>query len=485
MRTLLLRSGYRGACFTQIQTVTSRTPHIASPRKAATIATRALSVPPHTFSRSLFSSSLHLRNSMSRLDTLPSMMNNAHLQRTLPGNIYISTHSVNFIRKFAAAAVAANPSDTESSSTTDRDPNSVAYWLLTVAALTYGIIVLGGLTRLTESGLSITEWNLIKGMKAPSSEQEWQEEFAKYKETPEYKVLNHHMTMPEFKRIFYYEWAHRLWGRAIGLAFLVPLGYFLARGKLSRPTATKAIGLGSLIGFQGFLGWYMVRSGLDPQHVEGRPIPVPRVSQHRLAAHLMTAFLVYGGCVWMGFDVLRSNLGKDKLEALRKQLDNPALRPLRRYGYALLSLVFITAFSGALVAGLDAGLVYNEWPLMGGRVVPSDMWNLTDAKGEKVERWRNLVENPSAVQFDHRMLAYSTLASSTALFMYGRRLPIPRPAKAALHAVMALAYCQAALGIFTLLYLVPIPLASAHQAGSVAVYTAAVWLVQAMKAVPK
>ncbi|KAJ3339500.1 Cytochrome c oxidase assembly protein cox15 [Gonapodya sp. JEL0774] len=364
-------------------------------------------------------------------------------------------------------------SESASDSSTRTDPPSVAYWLLSLVGLTYGIIVLGGLTRLTESGLSITEWNLIKGMKAPSSEDEWMEEFAKYKATPEYK------------RIFYYEWAHRMWGRAIGLAFLLPFGYFVARGRFSNKTLWRVTGIGGLIGVQGALGWYMVQSGLDPDHLEARPNPLPRVSQYRLAAHLMTAFLVYGGSLWVGLDVLRGNVGTKNLQLLRDKLNNPALRPLRGLAVALAGLVFLTSFSGALVAGLDAGLVYNEWPFMGGNIVPSDMWNMIDSKGEKVEKWRNLVENPSAVQFDHRMLAYTTLVSSTALFAYGRRLPIPRQAKAALHAVMALAYCQAALGIFTLLYLVPIPLASAHQAGSVAVYSAAIWLAQAMRTVPK
>ncbi|KAF8975401.1 Cytochrome c oxidase assembly protein cox15, partial [Entomortierella lignicola] len=179
----------------------------------------------------------------------------------------------------------------------------VGYWMLTISAMTFGIVVLGGMTRLTESGLSIVEWNLIKGMKPPRSQAEWEEEFEKYKQFPEYKILNHGMTLEEFKRIFYYEWSHRMLGRAIGAAFILPGIFFASRGMLSKNIARRSLIIGGLIGFQGALGWYMVKSGLDEQ-LMSTPGATPRVSQYRLAAHLGSAFLIYTGTLMTGLKVL-------------------------------------------------------------------------------------------------------------------------------------------------------------------------------------
>lgn len=209
----------------------------------------------------------------------------------------------------------------------------------------FGIVVLGGLTRLTESGLSIVEWNLIKGMKPPRSTEEWEEEFNKYKQFPEYKVLNHHMELDEFKKIFYMEWAHRMWGRGIGLAFLLPAAYYAYRGHLKGALGRRVLAIGGLIGFQGALGWYMVKSGLD-ESLGTTPNSVPRVSQYRLAAHLGSAFAIYAGMLYTGWDVLRSNRkttpGPNTVtaSAMKKVL------ALRTPAMGLAGLIFITAMSG-------------------------------------------------------------------------------------------------------------------------------------------
>ncbi|KAI9023283.1 cytochrome c oxidase assembly protein COX15 [Hyaloraphidium curvatum] len=366
-------------------------------------------------------------------------------------------------------------------------PPVVGYWLLANAALVFGIVVLGGITRLTESGLSITEWNLIRGMKWPSSEDEWNEEWRKYKETPEYKILNHSMSLNEFKSIFFYEWAHRMWGRFIGAFFILPAGYFLARGHLPGSTKWRVLEIGALIGFQGALGWYMVKSGLDEQHLESRPINTPRVSQYRLAAHLGTAFVVYAASVMEGLRILRDNKPPDVLKNIARAISNPQLSSFARASRFTAALTFITVLSGAFVAGLDAGLVYNEWPWMGGRIVPSDLLGLTEVaekEGRDYPAWRNFLENPSAVQFDHRMLAYTTLTTVSALWLYSRRLPLPRNVRIAVNSLVAVAYLQATLGITTLLYLVPVELASAHQAGSLTLWTVALYLAHAMKRLP-
>ncbi|KAF2472535.1 electron transfer protein 1, mitochondrial precursor [Lindgomyces ingoldianus] len=363
---------------------------------------------------------------------------------------------------------------------------SVAYWLLGSAASVFGIVVFGGLTRLTESGLSITEWRPITGSLPPMNQDDWESEFAKYRSSPEFALLNANMTLPEFKQIYFMEWTHRLWGRVIGVTFLLPTAYFIARRRVSRSMAWKLASICGLIGFQGFLGWWMVKSGLrDDLFAPGSH---PRVSQYRLTAHLGAAFAVYCSMLLSGLSILKERRLLARPEKARKVLSllmNPKLRLFRCSVVALALLVFATAMSGALVAGLDAGLIYNEFPYMGIGLTPpkkelfdpfyshvndhSDLW------------WRNMLENPSLVQLDHRILATTTFTAIMALLTYTRysstvRATIPKNAKKGVMGMVHLVWMQAALGIGTLIYMVPTWLAAAHQAGALALLTGAVML---------
>ncbi|PWN27724.1 cytochrome oxidase assembly, partial [Jaminaea rosea] len=397
----------------------------------------------------------------------------------------------------------------------------VGYHSLFLAFLVYAIVVVGGLTRLTESGLSITEWNPgFKGMWLPTTTDEWEGEWAKYRQTPEFVLLNSKMSLEDFKTIYMWEWSHRILGRVIGLAYVLPAAFFVARGMVKSPFRSKLLLIGLGIGAQGAMGWYMVKSGLAaPQgtlhqpHSDALAPPktsstpaawTPRVSHFRLAAHLGLAFLVYAGMLRTGLSVLRQynlamNVGKasglkaapgvrDKLVAV---LSKPQVLRYRRFVGAVTGLVFATAMSGALVAGLDAGLVYNEFPTMGdGRIAPpldemfderytrsSGASSRDDEASSSSLVLHNLTQNPVTVQFVHRCLAITTFAHVAALAwktrnlsatmrLAGTALPpaVPRLAYLALGAATA----QATLGITTLIYMVPIELASAHQAGSVA-----------------
>ncbi|QRV76640.1 cytochrome C oxidase assembly protein COX15 [Ceratobasidium sp. AG-Ba] len=393
-------------------------------------------------------------------------------------------------------------------------PPVVGKWLIGCAGLVFAIVVVGGVTRLTESGLSITEWRPITGILPPLSEIEWEEEFTKYKDTPEFKILNHRITLAEFKRIYFWEYAHRVLGRAIGLAFVLPLAYFVIRRRVPRnfflpgltrsqlglpasapapnplplPTLTPYLGgLALLIGAQGVLGWYMVKSGLA-ESIMNTPGAVPRVSQYRLAAHLGCALALYVGMLGGGMAVLRDwnwAHGKAKaIEALETALQSNAVRVFKARVGVLGAVVFLTALSGAFVAGLDAGLVYNEFPTMGGRLAPprEELMNPVYAKrADKSDLWwRNILENPSTVQFNHRVLALTTYLSTTLLFLHSRRASLrsllPAQTRRLAAVTFGLVNLQAALGITTLLYLVPVPLAASHQAGSVALLTSVVAL---------
>ena len=331
---------------------------------------------------------------------------------------------------------------------------------------------------LTIQSLSITEWKPVTGSLPPTSEEDWDSEFNKYRSSPEFKMLNPNMTLSEFKSIYYMEWTHRLWGRFVGLSFAIPALYFTARGKVSGPMALRITGIAGLIGFQGVLGWWMVKSGLkDDLFATGSH---PRVSQYRLVAHLGTGFLCYTAMLWNGLSILRTHklLGDpQRAKANLRRLRKPGLRIFRFSVGALAVLVFVTAMSGGLVAGLDAGLIYNEFPYMGLGLTPpkselfSDFYSHTPDKSDIW--WRNPLENPSLVQLDHRILATTTFTSVMALWAYSRlsrrvRSKLPVSARKGVHGVVGFAFLQVVLGISTLIYLVPLPLASAHQAGSLA-----------------
>ncbi|KAI1822842.1 putative cytochrome c oxidase assembly protein [Xylaria intraflava] len=405
----------------------------------------------------------------------------------------ISSHLFSAKLSAAMSTATAAPSQVAKRSFPNTSSKSVAYWLLGSAASVFGIVVFGGLTRLTESGLSITEWKPVTGSLPPVTQQDWESEFEKYRASPEFKMLNSHMDLDEFKKIYYMEWTHRLWGRIVGLSFVVPTAYFIARRRVSVPMAWSLVGISGLIGFQGFIGWWMVRSGLKDDLFA--PGSHPRVSQYRLATHLAAAFVCYSWMLLAGLSILRTHrlLAKPSdaiklIEALKK----PVMTPLRRSVTVLTGLVFTTVLSGALVAGLDAGLIYNEFPKMGVGLTPpaSELWDKFYSRQENGSDlwWRNMLENPSLVQLDHRILATTTFCYILALFAYARTgriaAVLPREARKGVTGVVHLACLQVALGISTLIYMVPIPLAAAHQAGALALLTGTLVLGQRLR-VPK
>lgn len=336
--------------------------------------------------------------------------------------------------------------------------------MLSVCGLTAGAVVLGGVTRLTESGLSMVHWHPIKGIVPPLTQAEWETEFAAYAKTPEFKWMNHSMSLEEFKRIWYMEYAHRMWGRLIGLVYAVPAAVFFTRGWIRPAQRPIVLGLGALIGVQGVIGYLMVKSGLDhdPQGAH-----VPRVSQYRLALHLSTAFTLYLGCLWTGL----SHLAKPACTLATDQLV-----PLRRFGRGAFALTFLTAASGAFVAGLDAGLVYNEFPYMGEGLIPPDLLQFSPA-------WRNFFENPITTQFDHRLLGTSTGATIAALWAYSRKVPLHPRAMLAVNCMVGMVGVQISLGIATLLWFVPTELAAAHQSGSLTLLTLATWFLHELRKV--
>jgi len=314
----------------------------------------------------------------------------------------------------------------------------VAIWLLVCCAILFSLIVLGGVTRLTGSGLSITDWRPVTGVLPPLSEQAWQGEFDLYRASPEYQKVNRGMSMAEFKVIYGYEYAHRLLARMLGLVFAVPLLWFWLRGRVPPRLRWPLVGLLGLGMLQGYMGWFMVASGL---------VDIPRVSPYRLTAHLSLALIIYAIMFWLALGLLRPRRA-------------PAPDRVRRGLQPLLVVVAITIFSGAFVAGLKAGFIYNTFPLMAGQWVPDGLLHLEPA-------WRNWFENPATVQFTHRLLGMGTLA--LVLFLWARawRLSLSSMQRLAFHGLAAVAILQATLGIKTLLMYVPVSLGAAHQGGAV------------------
>lgn len=332
---------------------------------------------------------------------------------------------------------------------------AVAVWLFGCCAMVIGMMLIGAVTRLTGSGLSITEWQPIIGIVPPLSEADWQRAFDLYRETSQYRLQNAGMTLAEFKSIFWWEYIHRAWGRLIGLVFAVPLAWFLVRRQLDRRLTPHLIALFLLGGLQGFIGWWMVTSGL---------VDRTSVSQYRLAVHLGLAFVILGYMLWLALGIVHR----------RRPAATASAMPLHHAAVALLALVFATILSGALVAGLNAGMVYNDWPLMGGQFVPQDYAFLNPW-------WLNLFENPAAVQFDHRIMAYLSVAACLALWLWARRIRLEGPAARAIHWVAIAAVAQIGLGIATLVHVVPLSLAVAHQAGAVALFCVVIYALHALR----
>ncbi|KAI3428676.1 hypothetical protein D9Q98_007499 [Chlorella vulgaris] len=343
-------------------------------------------------------------------------------------------------------------------------------WLSVCSGWVFVLVVIGGITRLTRSGLSMTSWKFT-GEAPPSSPEEWEVEFARYKATPEYLAANQGMTVDEFKFIYFWEWGHRMWGRALGFVVALPAAYFAARGMVNAPLGRRLSLLFLMGGMQGLVGWWMVRSGFrEPEQGE-----VPRVSTYRMAGHLASAFAIYSTLVWttlsVAFPVPPTTVAG--LEAAH------AARLLGRWARPLAVVLGVTAMSGCFVAGKEAGRAYNTWPDMNGEWFPSAYLS------ERLPALRNLFENTAAVQFNHRMLAYTTLAGVATLWRYGSQLTaLPPAARLCLHALAAATVGQVTLGITTLLTYVPVSLGAAHQAGAMVLFTIMLGLLYSIKPAP-
>ncbi len=325
----------------------------------------------------------------------------------------------------------------------------VTGWLILCCAMIFAMVVLGGATRLTGSGLSMVEWDPIFGVIPPLNEADWEAVFSKYRQSPEYQKINIGMDLDGFKAIYWYEFAHRILGRSVGIVFLIPFLYFLARRMLSARLIPRLAFAFVLGGLQGVLGWYMVKSGLVDQ---------PHVSQYRLTAHLSLALLIYAYLLWLSLDLLlpRRAVAATSVKA-------------RTAARLLLAVVAITIVSGGFVAGLKAGLAYNTFPKMGEQWLPPAGWMLEPG-------WRNLFENIATVQFDHRVLATITLISVLGFWVYMRKTTLPATARIGTHVLALVAVAQVALGISTLLLRVPVSLGVIHQAGALILLSAVLFV---------
>lgn len=327
---------------------------------------------------------------------------------------------------------------------------AVAVWLFVVALMVFAMIVIGGLTRLTESGLSIVDWKPLTGWLPPFGEAAWQEVFARYKTSPQYLKVNLGMTLADFKAIFWLEYVHRLWGRLIGVAFLVPFLFFLWRGRLGEGLMRKLVLMFLLGGAQGALGWYMVQSGL---------VNDPAVSQYRLTAHLGLALLIYAYILWVAHGLAFAGVRP------------PVGGGLATAATLLLAAVFVTALAGALVAGLDAGLAYNTFPQMGDRWIPDGILELSPLR-------LNFFENVAMVQFQHRCLATATAVFAVVFWAYARTAPLPARGRVAVAALPLVALVQFGLGAATVVNAVPVVLGALHQAFAVVLLTACLLIVR-------
>jgi cytochrome c oxidase assembly protein subunit 15 len=300
------------------------------------------------------------------------------------------------------------------------------------------MVIVGGITRLTDSGLSISNYKLITGTIPPIGDQEWQEAFDLYKQHPEFQAYNSHFNIEDFKSIYFWEWLHRVIGRSIGLVFIIPFIYFLIRKQLTKNTFKKCILLLGLGGFQGFLGWYMVKSGL---------VDMPDVSHYRLAAHLTTAFLTFAATLWVALDLIFTN----------RKPSNKKFRNLIIISY--LVLIFQIIY-GAFVAGLKAGLLHNHWPMMNeGKFIHSSAYVLDPF-------YKNLIENPSGIQFIHRIAGYLVVFFVFLIWRKSRKMTITPNQNKGINALVFLVLLQFTLGVFTVLLQVPIWLGVAHQIGA-------------------
>jgi len=358
----------------------------------------------------------------------------------------------------------------------------IVIWLLLGCVLIFSMVIIGGMTRLTNSGLSMVEWNLFMGSVPPTSDADWQELFEKYKQYPEYKLVNFNISLAEFKSIFYWEYGHRMFGRLIGLVFVLPFLWFWLRNKISKSLMPKLLLILALGGFQGFLGYWMVESGL---------VKDPDVSHYRLAAHLTTAFLTFAYTFWVALSLIysksmsargksfeqESNLEHDTRTQSPKsdQIYSPIRPPIFKWIQVLLITLIVQIVWGAYVAGLNAGKVYNSWPKMG------DQW-IADGVTAMSPWWQNFVEGLAGVQFVHRYLAYAVVGLVLLVFFKGRKMTLQNSQRQGLRFLLAAVSFQFVLGIITLLYAVPISLGLLHQLGAFVLLGATVYVLQRFQA---
>lgn len=330
-----------------------------------------------------------------------------------------------------------------------KDNKKVIYWLLTGCILIFIMVVVGGITRLTHSGLSISNYKLISGTIPPMNDVEWQEAFELYQQYPEYQKLNNHFSLQDFKDIYFWEWLHRVIGRFIGLVFFLPFLYFLLTKQLTKPTIKKSIILLCMGAFQGFMGWYMVKSGL---------VDNPDVSHYRLAAHLTIAFLTFAYTFWVALDLM--------YPIIKKQI-NKNFRKLVRISLAILIIQIIY---GAFVAGLDAGFIHNHWPMMSeGKFMHQTVYI------EQTPLYKNFIEGKSGVQFVHRILAYIVVFLVFLIWKNSKKFKLTIPQSNVIKVLLIVVGIQFLLGVFTILLQVPVWLGVAHQIGAFFLLSAMVY----------
>lgn len=330
---------------------------------------------------------------------------------------------------------------------------AVAIWLLVCCALVFAMVVLGGVTRLTGSGLSMVDWRPMMGILPPMTDIEWQQTFEQYRLTPEFEKVNSHMDVGDFKGIFWLEYLHRLLGRLIGVAFLVPFVLFAIKGTIQRREWPKYLLMFALGGLQGLLGWYMVKSGL---------VNDPHVSQYRLTAHLVAAFLIYAYMLWVALSLLYPASANNRHPWFGKTL-------------MLTGMISLTIISGGFVAGLKAGKIYNTFPMMGDHWLPPGLMALKPL-------WRNFFDNSTTVQLDHRLLAITTFALIIIYWFRARNADFSARSTSATNALLHTAALQVGLGIATLVLSVPAILAASHQALAMLLFTVALILTHSLRA---
>ena len=336
------------------------------------------------------------------------------------------------------------------------NPNkSIIIWLLAGCFLIYIMVVIGGITRLTHSGLSMVEWNMIIGSMPPTSEADWQIPFEKYKQSPEYQIINNQFSLDEFKSIYWWEFIHRMLGRIIGVVFLVPFFYFLLKKKFDKPFLKKMLILLALGALQGVLGWFMVKSGLQKS---------PHVSHYRLAAHLISAFTVFGFTFWYALDLLYPKI-LEETEIHKK---------VNRLAKITFGLIVLQIIYGAFVAGLKAGLLYNTFPRMGTSFLPDTLLSFEPF-------WKNFSENPSGVQFIHRYLAYFVVIIVVFLWETVRKLELTPLQRKTSNIMLSIVFIQFLLGIITLLYAVPVTLGVLHQTGAFVLFAATLFFMHSLR----